>query len=206
MQTSQALQEQVFQTAIQMVNGPDILPFRTECGEPTFSDTHLAQVFRRLVREETLAKVFYDGAIVNTTDFINFFHNQENEIFFVQEKGREVGFFWLNRFRHKSAFITYCFYRDFWGRHTLGISRATLDFIFSRTDQYGEHLTDVLLGLTPADNKLAVKFLLKNNMTILGRVPGFLYDHRQGKSVDGILSYRQRQNAAVRLPSLFFVL
>jgi len=64
----------------------------------------------------------------------------------------------------------------------------------------------VLLGLTPADNKLAVKFLLKNNMTILGRVPGFLYDHRQGKSVDGILSYRQRQNAAVRLPSLFFVL
>ncbi|OIP45315.1 MAG: hypothetical protein COZ12_03240 [Deltaproteobacteria bacterium CG_4_10_14_3_um_filter_60_8] len=206
MQTSHALQEQVFPTIIQIVNGPDILPFRTEGGEPTFSDTHLAQVFRRLVREETLAKVFYDGAIVNTTDFINFFHNQENEIFFVQEKSREVGFFWLNRFRHKSAFITYCFYRDFRGRHTLGISRATLDFLFSRTDHYGEHLTDVLLGLTPADNKLAVKFLLKNNMTILGRVPGFLYDHRQGKSVDGILSYRQRQNAAVRLPSLFFVL
>ena len=77
MQTSHALQEQVFPTIIQIVNGPDILPFRTEGGEPTFSDTHLAQVFRRLVREETLAKVFYDGAIVNTTDFINFFGSSD---------------------------------------------------------------------------------------------------------------------------------
>ena len=101
MQTSHALQEPVFQTAMQTKNGPEILPFRSEAGEPTFSNTHLAQIFRRLVREESLTKVFYDGAIANTTDFINFFHNRENDIFFVQEKGREVGFFWLNRFRHK---------------------------------------------------------------------------------------------------------
>ena len=206
MQSCQSLPEQIIPTIIYMETGPEIMPFRNESGAPNFSDTHLAQVFRRLVLEETLNKVFFDHAITNTTDFIKFFDNQENEIFFVKARGRQVGFFWLNRFRHKSSFITYCFYRDFWGRQALEISRAALDFIFSRTDAYGEHLTDVLLGLTPANNKLAVKFMIKNNMTILGRVPGFLYDHRQGKSVDGILSYRQRQgNGSVRLLGLFFL-
>lgn len=206
MQSSQSLPEQIIPTIIYMETGPEIMPFRNESDAHNFSDTHLAQVFRRLVMEETLNKVFFDQAITNTTDFIKFCHNRENEIFFVQAGGREVGFFWLNRFRHKSSFITYCFYRDFWGRNALKISRAALDFLFSRTDAYGEHLTDLLLGLTPANNKLAVKFMLMNKMTILGRVPGFLYDHHQGESVDGVLSYRQRQdNGSVRLPGLFFV-
>lgn len=209
MQSRQTLPERVIPTILYMETGPEIMPFRNESNTPNFSDTHLAQVFRRLVMEKTLNKVFFDQAITNTTDFITFCHNPENEIFFVQADGQEVGFFWLNRFRHKTSFITYCFYRDFWGQKALEISSAVLDFIFSRTDAYGEHLTDLLLGLTPANNKPAVNFMFKNNMTILGRVPGFLYDYHKGKSVDGILSYCQRQdnskgNSSLRLSDLFF--
>jgi len=207
MQINHVLNEQVIPSIIYVKTGPEIMPFRDASGVPNFSDTQLAQVFRRLVMEEIMGKVFFDRAINNTTDFIAFCHNQENELFFVQTNGHDAGFFWLNRFRHKSSFITYCFYRNFWGRQTLEISRATLDFLFSRTDIYGEHLTDLLLGLTPANNNLAVKFMLKNDMTILGRVPGFLYDHQKGKSVDGIISYRHRldnDSDSIGLTGLFF--
>ncbi len=207
MQRCQTLPARLVPTIVELDAGAEVVPFRSEDGTPNLSDTHLAQVFRRLVREETLNRVFYDGSIGNTTDFIDFFHNQENEIFFGRAGGQEAGFFWLNRFRHRSYFITYCFYREFWGRQALAISRATLDYLFSRTDVHGEHRIETLLGLTPASNKLAVKFMLRNNMTIVGRVPGFLFDRHLGRRVDGILSYCQRQDdSSMRLPSLLLLL
>ncbi len=64
----------------------------------------------------------------------------------------------------------------------------------------------MLLGLTPANNKLAVNFLLKNDMTILGKVPGFLYDSIEDQTVDGIFSYRQRiKKAGFKIPSIFLI-
>lgn len=205
MQNSQAIYEQSTPTFVYMATGHEILPFRNEHGVPNFSNTHLAQIFRRMAMEETVSKVFFDGSINNTSDFIKFCHNPDNEVFILKSWGRDAGFFWLNRFRHKSFFITYCFFKNFWGRQAQEISDAALDFLFSRTDDYGEHQTDVLLGLTPADNRLALKFMLKNNMTIFGRVPDFIYDHQEGKSIDGIISYLQREKSTMSsLTGLFF--
>jgi len=194
-------------TVYQMQNGLSIMSFYDKDGTPNFSDNSLAQVFRRIVREESVTKIFYDGSVRNSADFIRFVRNRENEIFFVAYDGREAGFFWLNRFRRKSAFISYCLYKDFWGDEALLISRECIEFIFDRKDGHGEHLIDVLLGLTPANNKLAVKFLLKNGMTVSGKVPGLLYDASTEATVDGIFSYIQRNKSAslLKMPSIFFV-
>lgn len=148
------------------MNGLSIMPFYNKGGAANFADNSLAQIFRRIVREESVAKIFYDGSVRNSADFIRFVRNRENEIFFVSYEGREAGFFWLNRFRRKAAFITYCLYKNFWGADAFLISRECIEFIFARKDGHGEYLIDVLLGLTPANNKLAVKFLLKNGMTV----------------------------------------
>lgn len=164
------------------------------------SDTHLAHIYRRIVREKTLLTVFYDGSIKNTKDFINFFERENNELFFVNYNGKEAGFFWLNRFVQKSAFITYCLYKDYWGKKSLEISQDCIKALFNKRDSHGDHLLDVLLGLTPSNNKLALKFLSKINMTIVGKIPGIIWDAKTEKTVDGVLSYRLRANQ----PESFF--
>ena len=191
--------------SVYQMNGLSIMPFYNEDRTANFSDNSLAQVFRRIVREESVAKIFYDGSVRNSADFIRFVRNRENEVFFVTYEGREAGFFWLNRFRRKAAFITYCLYKNFWGADALLISRECIEFLFTRKDGHGEYLIDVLLGLTPANNKLAVKFLLKNGMTVLGKVPDLVYDASAEATVDGIFSYKQRNGrAGLKMPSIFF--
>ena len=191
---------------IRLKEGIEIITMYEKKGRPNFSDSFLGQVFRRIVREESVYKLFYDGSVRNTRDFRIFMRNPDNEIFFVKSNGKEVGFFWLNNFRHKSFFINYCFYKEFWGETALTISNICIDHIFERTDSDGEFLVEVLLGLTPANNKLAVNFLLQNGMTILGKVPGFLYDSNKDETVDGIFSYRERnKKVGFKMPSLFFL-
>ena len=193
-------------TVIRLEEEVEVVPMYEESGQSNFSDKKLGQVFRRIVREESVYKLFYDGSVRNTRDFRKFMRNRDNEIFFVTFRGKEVGFFWLNHFRQKSYFINYCLYREFWGENALTISNICIDHVLKRTDSDGAFLVDVILGLTPANNMLAVNFLLKNEMTILGKVPGFLYDSTTGETVDGIFSYRQRnKKSGFKMPSIFFV-
>lgn len=194
-------------TVIRLEEGVEIIPMYEKNGRSNFSDEILGQVFRRIVREEIVYKLFYDGSVRNTRDFRQFMRNSDNEIFFVKCNGKEVGFFWLNNFRQKSFFINYCVYKEFRGDKALTISNICIAHIFKRTNSDGEFLVDVLLGLTPANNKLAVNFLLQNGMTILGKVPGFLYDSIEDDTVDGIFSYRQRNNkkGGFKFSSMFFM-
>ncbi len=172
----------------------EVMPFLDKNGGPNFSDSHISQAFRRIVREETLYRIFYDGSVNNTLDFTRFIKDSNCKIFFVKYDGKDAGFFWLSGFKQKSAFINYCFYRDFWGDKALKISELCVNHIFRMRNTQGTHIYDVLLGLTPGNNKLAIHFLLKNGMTIIGKVPGMLYDCRTDKTVDAVFSYRQRNH------------
>ncbi len=192
-------------TVIWLGDGIEIIPMVEGNGPANFSDLFLGQVFRRIVREESLHKLFYDGSVRDTRDFRKFIHNPENEIFFVRSHDKEVGFFWLNHFRQKAFFINYCFYREYWGEAALKIGNTCIEHLFTGKDPDGDFLVDVLLGLTPANNKLAVSFLLKSGMTILGKIPDFLYDAAREEYVAGVFSYRQRcKKTGFRMPSLFF--
>lgn len=187
-------------------NGVEIVPFLGPAGTQNFTEKYLGQVYRRIVREESVYKIFYDGSVNNTYDFKRFATNKENELFFPKFKGRDVGFFWLNRFRQKTVFITYCLYKEFWGTDALTVSKVCIDFIFERKDPFGQHQVDVILGLTPANNKLAIKFLLSNNMVIMGKLPAAVHDVHKNTTVDGVFSYIQRNGKTIRkMPSIYFI-
>lgn len=185
-------------------NGLMILPFYGADGEPALTDIKLAQTFRRIVYEKTANKTFHAEPIRDTRTFISFAKDKKHEMYFVVCDGDDAGFFWLKQFGPKSAFINYCFFKDYWGRKSLDISKACMDYIFSRKDCREDFALDVLLGLTPADNKLAVKFLIANGMKVLGKVPKVLYDCEKNKTVDGVFSYKLREgNGAFATLSLF---
>lgn len=178
----------------------EITPFYEENGKESFSETFLVQVFRRIVLEGTIYKTFYDGSLRTTIDFTQFIKNKEHEVFFVKYEGEDAGFFWLTEFKPKSAFIHYCFHKNMWGKKTLQISKACLEFILNKKNSHGEYAINTLLGLTPANNKLAIKFLMANGMTILGTIPGMLHDVKENQPMDGIFSYKQRSGKSKRLP------
>lgn len=158
------------------------------------SDRHLAQIYRRVVREKTIHKTFFDTRVENTKDFLSYFKAENLDFYLVSYNGQESGFFWLKKFLPRASFITYCFYRSFWGEHTLEISKACIDYIFGRKNEHDDPEIDILMGLTPASNKLALKFLAKNGMKIVGNIPNLIWDDQKGKLVDGVLSYRHREN------------
>lgn len=159
--------------------------------EYNMPDSYLSKAYRRTVIEKTIHKVFYDGSINNTYDFINFFKQKHIELTFVTYGQDEAGFFWLSPFVRRSSFITYCFYKNHL-QESLHISRACIADIFNRKDSDGRYKIDTLVGLTPANNRLALKFLRKIGMEISGTIPDLVYDDTKHKNIDGILTYLSR--------------
>lgn len=153
--------------------------------------------------EGTVHRVFYDDSVRNTTDFVDFVKRPENSVFFVKFEDIEVGFFWLSKFIQKSAFINYCFYKAFWGKKSLKISQACLDFILHKKNAYGDYAVEVLLGLTPANNKLAIKLSIQNGMTVLCKIPGLITDCRHNKIVDGVLCFKARGKSPKKILNIF---
>jgi len=187
-----------------LIEGLKITPFEKQGNEYNFPDSFLGQVYRRIVFEKTDHWIFYDGSVRNTMEFIDFVKNEKHFVFFVKFSGEDVGFFWIDKFLQRSAFINYCFYRSFWGKKSLQIGRNCIDYILHMKNERGEYTIDVLLGLTPVNNKLAVSFLKKHGMVIIGRVPGLITDYHQNKVVDGLLSYKKRENSKKRITDVFY--
>ena len=188
---------------MELINGLEIIPFFREGNTYNYSDLYLGQVFRTIVMERTAHRVFYDGSVKNTAEFIDFLKRENLSVFFVVFKDEDVGFFWLRTFVQKSSFINYCFYKSFWGNESLKISQSCIDYVFHQKDSYGEHLVDVLLGITPANNKLAISFLQKNSMVVIGKIPKLITDYRYNKIVDGVLSYKNRSKSQKRISNIF---
>ncbi len=169
-----------------------------------FPDTYLKEVFFRIAVEGTLHKIYFDKKINNNKEFIAFIKQKQHSVFFVKAGEEEVGFFWLAEFNQKSSFINYCFFRNFWGRKSLKISQFCIEYILERKNANGDYLLDVLLGLTPVNNRLAVSFLIKSGMQVLGKLPGICIDYHQNKVVDGLLSYKTRDTSKKAGSSIFY--
>lgn len=167
------------------------MPFRGGAGKFSFQDSYIAQLYRRVVRDGTVANVFYDGSIQNTNDFMNFFKDKNNEIYVLFYEEREAGFFWLNSFRQRTSFVTYCIFKDFWGQKALDIFKSGISQILSRKNEFDEYITDVLLCLIPGNNKWVIQFLTKAGLTMLCKIPQCIVLHG-GAVEEGVLFYITR--------------
>ena len=168
------------------------MPFRGEAEKYSFQDSYIAQLYRRVVRDGTVTNVFYDGSIQNTNDFLDFFKNKNNEIYVLFYEEREAGFFWLNNFRQRTSFVTYCIFKDFWGKKALEIVQNGISQILNRKNEFDEYITDVLLCLTPVNNKWVIQFLTKAGLTTLCKIPKCIALH--GREVqDGVLFHISRE-------------
>ena len=175
------------------LNKITFLPFCDHSGNYSYQDSYIAQLYRRVVRDGTVGNVFYDGSIQNTNDFVEFFKDKNNEIYVLFYDEREAGFFWLNSFRQRTSFISYCIFKDFWGQKALDIVHSGTSQILNRKNEFDEYITDVLLNLTPVNNKWGINFLTKAGLAILCKIPQCIVLHG-GTVEEGVLFYITRES------------
>jgi len=163
-------------------------------GIRSFPDSLLKSIFVKMENEGLVSKAFPEGDVQTAEDFLYCMKSNANRLFLIFRDNKEIlGIVWLNGFRARSAYMHHCLFKKVWGKDSPEIGKDVLNKLLSLKDAQG-YIFDVLIGMTPANNKLAVKWLEKIGLTILGEIPNAIWDRKSGKSVPGIVSYAQRKD------------
>lgn len=143
----------------------NILPYTEINGIRTISDNDIKDIFSRMKQEGTLKTVFYNESITNEDEFLRFFKCGSNFIVVAYLDKEMCGFGWINNLNKTYAFTHFCFFKEYWGEKTDGIGKACLDY-FDSWDSF-----KVFVGMVPAFNKRAIKFVKRMGYTEIGTIP-----------------------------------
>lgn len=101
---------------------------------------------------------------------------------------------WLTDIGINSAWAHHACFPCTWGKNSVDVMRESFRYWFNFADGDGRPMFDVLLGMTPSYNRLAVKFARKVGMTVLGEIPAIR--SIEGREVDrtgAVVSYLTRE-------------
>lgn len=174
-----------------MDNSYALIPYAVVDGVPSFKDSEIAGWFERLEKENLARWAFFGGALLSGAELVRFVKTAGIFTFTVWAGGagaaEMVGFFWLDRFVQRACFLHHVIFRKFHGAEATAIGV----FVLSEVLRLG--MADTILGLTPANNPLAVRYARRIGMQPAGRLPNIFYDAYANQSVDGILTYTTRE-------------
>jgi hypothetical protein len=142
----------------------------------------LIEIWNRLVSEDKIKWVFHDGSIQDGFSFLVFLQTPGVFPLVVMdaEKRQPVHIAWLTDVGRQHAFVHHCSVGKY--------RRGTWETMTAYWKGLGA--IKILLGLTPADNKRAVKFVEKIcRANIVGAIPGICYVAQANKFVSGVMSY-----------------
>ena len=175
-----------------------LIPYVAVNGAWSISDNAMTGVFD-LMQEHRLDKaVFYSGGI-NRKNFIDFMKSSQNVVHTIWDDNEFpvapniLMLAWLNRFGSNHGMAHFCCFPKGWGKTSKELAHKTLDYWFGDffVKDDGTPLLDVLIGFTPSDNRLAVRWIKQIGMTIVGNIP--LMDTGQ-KRAGMVVSYITRED------------
>lgn len=166
-----------------------IIPYVITDGILSLPDSIMRNIYDSMC-ENKLDKIVFSSGEINTFDkFILFMKNPANVMHTVWEEDRIQMLAWLNNFGQNYAFAHFCCWPETWGKTSVQLGGETLKYWFGFSKETGEPVLDVILGFMPKKNKLAVRYIQKVGLNILGEIP----DIRFGENSDGaVLSYIKR--------------
>ena len=173
-------------------NGIKFIPYTEVDGIRNFPDSYLKCLFERMQTEKLIGKVFYDGNVQTAEDFLDMMKYGQNKLFMIFMGNELAGIVWLNNFQRRSANIHFCLFKNAWGKESVSIGKAILKEFLYMKDSQG-YVFDVLIGETPANNRLAVKWIHESGMTVVGEIPNATWDYTIEKSIPSVISYAVRK-------------
>lgn len=168
-----------------------LMPYCKVDGILTFRDSAILNLYDRMVKAGTADIVFTDGQINSREDWLRAMKSPENFLYVVYADKKMVALVWLNRVEIKKAQFHYCMFYTGWKKGSVGIGKQILEILINKKYN-GEYLFDMLTGITPVSNKLAIKFLRLCGWKIVGELPFGAWSHKAGKSEAALISYYTR--------------
>lgn len=177
-----------------------IVPYVEVNGQYTISDYYVGQTWEKIVQDGSHRWLIYDGSVKCKEDFIRMMKLPTNIPCFPIWNNEIRGVAWLNSLNGDSAFCHHCMFKEMWGGQAQAIARRILDYWFNidmdnmglKSPKTGDPLINILLGVTPTNNKFAVNFVKKMGFNIVGEIPTICMDAYEGKRVSGTVSYKLR--------------
>jgi len=165
-----------------------IMAYKTQVSADT-----LEAMYDLMVESGQKASVFYDCRCSTKGDFFEMMNNTNMHYWALYYEGNLSGFAWINSIVGKSGFAHFCMFKNVYGRSSDGVSKSVElgRFVVSNwvrhTDRNGEYLLDVLVGITPKRNRMALKWVQRIGAVRRGDVPFGAWMADIGKSEDAVL-------------------
>lgn len=174
--------------------GLRFMPYTVVDGIPTFKDSDLSRIYKRLVYEGIEPLLFHDGAINNEQDFISMIRNPNTLFWTITYEEKDVGFFWLNRLEKTHAYCHFTGYTEWWGRViTVVAGREAMRMLLTAKDTEGEYFWHTIMGMVPTSNVFAIDYLKRVGLETLGEVPNLIWSKEKSEPVPGTVMYITRE-------------
>lgn len=142
--------------------------------DSAFSDWVLSCVWEKIIADNLVSTVFYDGSCSTQEEFLASMKDKSNIPFIVFRKDDASipMFLWLNGVEGRAMRAHFTLFRDSWGarRHATDMAHHVITWLLTRKDERG-HLWDTIYGMTPMRNRLACRFILRAGMRVVGVLP-----------------------------------
>lgn len=159
-----------------------IYPYCEADGKRTFSDEQIRGLYRRMVEDGTAGLVFMGSGIDGEDAFLAVMQSPGTHPYVLFVQGLPAGIVWLNRIQYRWAQMHFCTFREVWGRTAVELGRHVNRTLLEMRDSRGRYCLDMLVGILPARNRLAVSYVRKCFGRITGELPRGVYNPQTGQS------------------------
>ena len=159
-----------------------------------FGPEALVAIFNRLKQEDLYKIVFHDNPDMNLLDFMNFFSHPTVALQIISiVEGDQIkdmaGMSWLSGMESyadgQRAVASFCAFKDYQTPDkTDAMAAFVLDYWFNCLN------LDIVVGMTPAANVLAVRFIKRIGFLETCRIPD--YSALFGKKTDCVVTYMNK--------------
>lgn len=167
-----------------------IIPYAVIDGEASLRPSFLRGLQARMKAEGLERWLFFDAQLpatlesLATSRSVSFF-----SAVFDRENGEPAGLFWLTAGPGDANLIHFCVFKKYWGSEARAMGRQVLGALLGMAAESGEALFPVIMGMTPANNKPAVRYAHDIGMLGAGTVPNVFYDAYESRRVAAVITY-----------------
>ncbi|WP_320008453.1 hypothetical protein [Maridesulfovibrio sp.] len=158
----------------------EMFPYMEWDGVRTYPDRYMAGLYQQCVDEGHAEIVFYEGTVRNAAEFVAAL--KKSVCWVVLKDDVAVALVWLNRQEGRFARMHWVVFNTCPRKHIFEMGLFVNNCILHMKDKDGNYVYDMLLGLIPVRNKVAIKFVEKCGGKICGEVPNGAWIAREGKS------------------------
>ena len=172
-----------------------LIPYVEVNGSWTLTDAYTAALFEQMQAEGTAKRVFHGGGVQTPGQFVQWLKSRRvSALLITEDDAAPLMLSWTAGHEDRRCWGNFCVFKSAWGQRTQELFQMTLDYWFGLADDAGRPIFDIILGLTPENNRLAIATAKKCGASFAGAIPNFGTNHWTGQRYGAAISYWERGN------------